>query len=83
MTTSRQTAQKEWVVTLEADADVVQVSVALAQAGLHVEHVLNEIGVITGHGGAELGAALRKVKDVIDVAEQMPIDVGPPDSPIS
>lgn len=83
MTSIRHTAHKEWVVTLDPGTKADQARAALAKAGLHIEHVLGEIGVITGHGGAELGEALRKVRGVADVAEQAPIDVGPPDSSVS
>ncbi len=83
MNSIRHTAHKEWVVTLGAGTEASQARAALAKAGLRIEHVLGEIGVITGHGGAELGEALRKIKGVADVAEQAPIDVGPPDSPVS
>jgi hypothetical protein len=83
MTSTRHTAHTEWVVTLDPDTAAGQARSALAKAGLHIEHVLEEIGVITGHGGAGLGDALRKVKGVADVAEQAPIDIGPPDSSVS
>jgi len=83
MTSIRHTAHKEWVVTLDTGTAATQARAALTKAGLHIEHVLEEIGVITGHGSAELGEVLRKVKGVADVAQQAPIDVGPPDSPVS
>lgn len=83
MTSTRHSAHTEWVVTLDPDTPTGPASSALAKAGLNVEHVLEEIGVITGRGGAGLGAALRKVKGVADVAEQAPIDIGPPDSSVS
>lgn len=83
MTSTRHTAQTEWVITLDPDTAAPQARGALAKAGLHVDQVLEEIGVITGHGDAKLGAALRKVKGVADVAEQAPIDIGPPDSSVS
>ena len=79
----RHTAQEEWTVTLAEGADASQVGAALVKAGLHIEHVLGEIGVITGRGDARLGAALRKVKGVAYVAKQARIDIGPPDSPVS
>lgn len=74
---------KEWVVTLAPDISPAQARSALAQAGLQIDQVLEEIGVVTGHGAAGLHAALRRVDGVVDVAEQAPIDIGPPDAPIS
>jgi len=83
MVTTRKTALKEWVVTLAPDTAAGPARTALAKAGLQVGQVLEEIGVITGRGAANLGAALRRVKGVTDVAEQAAIDIGPPDTPVS
>lgn len=83
MSPTRHTALTEWVITLAPDTAAPQARAALTKAGLQVDQVLEEIGVITGHGDAQLGAALRKVKGVADVAEQAPIDIGPPDSAVS
>lgn len=73
--------QREWTVTLSADVDISQVQAMLAQAGLHIDLVLEEIGVITGHGSAQLGEILSGISGVADVAEQVRFDIGPPDYP--
>jgi hypothetical protein len=83
MATSRQADHKEWVVTLEPGTAVGPAGAALAKAGLHIDQVLEAIGVITGSGAASLGSALRKVPGVADVASQTTIDIGPPDAPVS
>ncbi len=83
MSPTRHTALTEWVITLNPDTGAAQARDALAKAGLHVDQVLEEIGVITGHGDAQLGAALRDIKGVADVAEQAHIDIGPPGSSVS
>jgi hypothetical protein len=76
-------AAKEWVVTLAPGTPSARVRAALAKAGLQIDQVLEEIGVITGHGAAGIGSALRGVRGVADVAEQAAIDIGPPDAPVS
>jgi hypothetical protein len=83
MATTRKAAAKAWVVTLTPDTATGPASAALSRAGLQVDQVLQEIGVITGQGAATLGAALRRVPGVADVAEQAAIDIGPPDAPVS
>jgi hypothetical protein len=83
MATKRKADLKEWVVTLAPDTAAATASAALARAGLHVDQVLAEIGVITGRGAASAGAALRRVPGVTDVAEQAVIDIGPPDASVS
>ena len=83
MTSIRHTAHTEWVITLDPNTTPATARDALAKAGLEVDQVLEEIGVITGRGSAGLGAALRKVRGVADVSEQAPIDIGPPDAPVS
>lgn len=79
----QQTAHTDWVITLEPGASPLVTGDALARAGLAVDQVLEEIGVIIGHGGPALGARLRQVAGVADVAEQAPIHIGPPGSAIS
>ncbi len=74
---------KEWVVTLAPDTPPARARAALAKAGLQIDQVLEEIGVITGRGAAGIGSALRGVAGVVDVAEQPAIDIGPPDAPVS
>jgi hypothetical protein len=75
-------AAKEWVVTLAPGTPPARARDALAKAGLQIDQVLEEIGVITGRGAAGIGGALREVKGVADVAEQPGIDIGPPDAPV-
>ncbi len=83
MATTRKAAPTEWVVTLSPGTAVKPAGAALAKAGLRVDQVLDAIGVITGSGAAGLGAKLRQVPGVADVAEQARIDIGPPDAPVS
>jgi hypothetical protein len=83
MATTPKAVLKEWVVTLAPDTAAGPVSAALTRAGLQVEQVLTEIGVITGRGASGLGGKLRRVLGVADVAEHAAIDIGPPDAPVS
>jgi hypothetical protein len=50
---------------------------------LDVEEVLESINVVTGKGTANSKDKLRSVKDVLDVSEDNPVDIGPPGAPIS
>lgn len=82
-TTRKTTAETEWVVTLAPETSVRAAKTALTKAGLRIDQVLSEIGVVTGRGTAALGQSLRGIPGVVDVAEQPAIDIGPPDTPIS
>ncbi|WP_431262168.1 hypothetical protein ACQ859_18590 [Roseateles chitinivorans] len=83
MTSTRHSAQVEWVITLSPEVIPAEAGRALEKAGLRVDQVLEAIGVITGRGTQGLGEALRRVNGVADVSEQAPIDIGPPDSSVS
>lgn len=60
-----------------------EVAADLRAAGLKEAHVLEAIGSITGHGAENLGTRLRSVKGVAAVEKDSPVDIGPPDSPVS
>jgi hypothetical protein len=83
MAKSQKADRKEWVVTLAPGTAAGPAGAALARAGLQVDQVLDAIGVITGSGAANLGAALRQIEGVADVAVQAAIDIGPPDASVS
>jgi hypothetical protein len=74
------TKKKDWVVTTSGDRPLADVAKELTKSGFKVGQVLHEIGLITGEGGEDIAAKLRKVKGVTDVSANVGADVGPPDS---
>ncbi len=72
---------KTWIITTGGDRPMRDIAKDLAVAGLKRGRVLKEVGSITGSAEDKAVAKLRKVRGVIDVSPDAPIDVGPPDSP--
>jgi hypothetical protein len=73
--------RKQWVVTLSHERPLDEVRRALADAGLEVEQVLEEIGVVTGHADPGFAEKGRAIPGVADVSLEGRIDLGPPGSP--
>ena len=74
---------KRWTITVSTDRPIRDIAKDLANAGLIGGKILKEIGSITGSAKEESAAKLRKVRGVVDVSPDIPVDVGPPDSPIT
>ncbi len=72
---------KKWVVTLSNTHPLSEIVEKVKESGFKVEHVLSEIGCITGGASEEAATKVRNVKGVADVAEEVNVDVGPPDNP--
>jgi hypothetical protein len=72
---------KSWVVTTSADRPISDITRELKEAGFDVGQVLEEIGSITGDAAEETITKLRSIRGVVDVSPDLPIDIGPPDSP--
>jgi len=77
------TTRRAVVVTLSGDRDVHEVVRDLKAAGLEIDNILAEIGVVTGSAAAGQLRKLREVRGVGDVSPDHPVDIGPPGSPIS
>jgi hypothetical protein len=75
--------QSGWIITTSEDRPVGEIVKELALAGLTVEHVLEEIGSITGRADPASVGRMRKVKGVMDVSPDSGVDIGPPDAPVS
>jgi hypothetical protein len=75
-----QEKKESLVVTTSGKRSVHDVARDLKDAGFEVDQVLDSINVVTGKGHAGSEHKLRSVKDVIDVAEDSPVDIGPPGS---
>lgn len=74
---------KKWVVTTSGDRSLSDVKKELTEAGFAIDQVLDEIGVITGSAGDDDAERLRSVPGVTDVSPDSPIDIGPPDEPVT
>jgi len=75
------TQSKTWIVTTSADRPIRDVARDLADAGFSVGQVLEEVGSITGDAAEDSVGKLRAIPGVVDVSPDMPINIGPPDSP--
>ncbi|HET6851961.1 MAG TPA: hypothetical protein VFH46_06530 [Pyrinomonadaceae bacterium] len=71
------------IITTSGNRSIKDVARDLKDAGLDVDEVLEGINVVTGKGAAGSVDKLRSVKDVVDVSEDTPVDIGPPGAPIS
>ena len=72
-----------WIVTASGKRSLKEIEADLRQHGLEVDNVLEAVGSITGKGSADLGARLRSVAGVSAVEKDSPVDIGPPDAPVS
>lgn len=72
---------KSWIIATSGDRPLQDIAKDLTDAGLFGAQVLEEINVITGKATDKSLGKLRKVRGVVDVSPDMPVDVGPPDSP--
>jgi hypothetical protein len=72
---------KTWVVTASGDRPLTDVAKDLKKSGFKVTDVLKEIGCITGQASDLAARKARKVKGVADVSVNVPVDIGPPNSP--
>lgn len=71
---------KNWAITTSGTRSIRAVAKDLAAAGLKGTKVLEAIGVITGAAPSSATSRMRKVAGVAAVEEEVPIDIGPPDS---
>jgi hypothetical protein len=75
--------KKSLVITTSGNRSVHEVAKDLKDAGFDVEDVLDAINVVTGKASADQKDKLRSVSDVVDVSDDTPVDIGPPDAKIS
>lgn len=73
----------DWVVTLQPGTQAAEAAARLRAAGLHVQEVLDMIGVVTGSATATTATRLRALSGVADVSPVAGVDIGPPDAPVS
>jgi hypothetical protein len=72
--------EKKWIVTTEGDRPIQDIAKELADAGFKDIQVLEEVGSITGSANDEAAAKLRKVRGIVDISKDSPVDIGPPGS---
>jgi hypothetical protein len=70
---------KNWVVTTAGDRSLDEIAKELKKSGFRTEHVLAEIGCITGQATDEAARKARGVKGVADISVNAGVDIGPPD----
>jgi hypothetical protein len=78
--TERGTAKKTWVVTTSNERPIAEIAKDLAAAGFSVDQTLEQIGVITGKSDDKAIGRARAVRGVTDVAPEVQVDIGPPNS---
>lgn len=71
------------VITISGDRSIHQVASDLEAAGFDVEQILESVNVVTGSGHANAKEHLRSISGVVDVSDDHPVDIGPPDASIS
>lgn len=74
---------KGWIVTTSGDRPLYEVAKDLREAGFTVDNVLDEIGCIAGSASQDVVRRVRAIPGVADVSPDTPIDIGPPDSPVT
>jgi hypothetical protein len=75
--------QKRWIVTTSGDRSLSDVRRNLVESGFTVDQVLGEIGLITGVAEDDVAEKVRKIPGVVDVSAEEPIEIGPPDAPVT
>ena len=70
------------IVTMSGARNVRDVVRDLRAAGVEVDHVLEETGIVTGRADPGTHARLRTIEGVADVSADYPVDIGPPDSDV-
>ena len=70
--------RKRLNITTKGGRPIKQVAHDLQKAGLHDQHVLDAIGVITGSADEEIIGKLRNVEGVADISPDIQIQL--PDS---
>jgi hypothetical protein len=73
--------QQRWIITTSGELPLKEVARRLKKAGLTVEQELTEIGCLIGTAAA--ADKLRAVTGVADVSPDAPVDIGPPDAPVT
>jgi hypothetical protein len=79
----RKKKKKPMVITVSGDRPIHEVARDLKAAGFEVGDVLKFTGTVTGSADPKTAKKLRGIRGVADVSEDHPVDIGPPDAPVS
>jgi hypothetical protein len=74
---------KKWIVTTSGDRPLSDVMKDLEEIGFASDQVLDEIGCITGTASDDIAKRARAISGVADVSSDEPVDIGPPDTPVT
>ncbi|WP_249976654.1 hypothetical protein [Vreelandella olivaria] len=69
-----------WIITISNDQSIEEAATRLRAEGLTIRDILEEIGCITGSADDVTVERLKKVQGVVDIAPDIQIEMGPPDS---
>ena len=69
--------KRGWIVTISHERPIAEIAADLTAAGFSVEHVLAEIGSITGAAGEETVPNLLSIRGVASVSPDRAIHIGP------
>ncbi|WFE72122.1 hypothetical protein P8S55_03300 [Halomonas sp. M1] len=69
-----------WIITISSDQSIREIATRLSAEGLTIRDVLEDIGCITGSADTATADRLKKIEGVVDIAPDMPIEIGPPDA---
>ncbi|PRY65822.1 hypothetical protein B0H98_102354 [Vreelandella songnenensis] len=69
-----------WIITISSDRSITDIAARLKAEGLTICDLLEDIGCITGEADNATAERLKHIDGVVDIAPDMPIDLGPPDS---
>lgn len=69
-----------WIITISSDQSIREITTRLSAEGLTIRDVLEDIGCITGSADTATADRLKKIEGVVDIAPDMPIEIGPPDA---
>lgn len=75
--------RKKWIVTMSGDRPISEIKKDLVKTGFTVDQVLDEIGSIIGSADNDAAERIRAIRGVSDVSPDTPINIGPPDAPVT
>jgi hypothetical protein len=78
-----QKKKQQMVITISGERPIHEVARDLEAAGFQVDQVLEFTGTVTGSAHPKTAERLRGIRGVADVSEDHPVDIGPPDAPVS
>ena len=69
-----------WIITVSSDRSISDIAARLSAEGLAIRDLLEDIGCITGTADNDTAERLKHINGVLDIAPDMPIELGPPGS---